>query len=170
MAKLSNRANRLLVILLAAMFLSGCISTSNRPDAKFDKEKALSSRLQLAINYIQANNHEAARENLQMAQEIDSRSPEVYDLYALIYEREREFDIAEKNFHKALSLDPGFTRGRNNYGSFLLRRNRAVEACEQFRKGAEDLNYPRRAELFYKIGRCELMHLASPRLASPRLA
>ncbi len=157
MATLTKTTNRFIVILLAVLLLSACVSTSNRPEAKFDKQKALSSRLQLAINYIQTNNHEAARENLQRAMDIDSRSPEIYDLYALIYEREREFDIAEKNFHKALSLDPGFTRGRNNYGSFLLRRNRAVEACEQFRLGADDLNYPRRAELFYKIGLCELM-------------
>ena len=149
-------AGQLLALLIAAL-LSACVATPTTSKSGADKEEQLSNRLQLAINYIRTNNHERAREHLQRAEEIDSRSPEVQDLYALLYQREREFEIAEQHYKKALSYDASFTRGRNNYGSFLLRLGRAEEACEQFKKGSQDLGYIRRFELFHKIGLCELL-------------
>lgn len=157
MAGLARKGSWLFAALLAMLVFTGCVSTTSRPQPAVNEQKVLDSRLQLAVNYIQANNYVAAREHLNKALEIDRRSPEVHVLFAQIYWQEREFEIAEQYFNKALAYDSGFTRGRNNYGSFLMSRNRAPEACDQFRKGAEDLNYPRRSELFFKIGLCELM-------------
>ena len=146
------------IALLLTAVLAACTTTSNsnKPQPINDKEKLLDNRLQLAIKYMQTGNHERAREHLSRAEEINSRSPEVHDLYALLYQREREFEIAESHYKKALSYDSGFTRGRNNYGSFLLRQGRTKDACEQFKQAASDLGYARRFELYYKIGLCAL--------------
>lgn len=141
-------------VVLSALFMAGCTTTttSGAPSPEVDKEKVLQNRLQLALGYMGQGNHERAREHLNKAMEVNSRSPELHDVWALLYQREMELEAAEAHYKKALSYDPAFTRGRNNYGLFLLRLNRVEEAYQQFVKGSQDLGYPKRAELLYKTG------------------
>lgn len=141
--------------ILSLLLASGCVTTtiegsSQQPEV--DKEQALDTRLQLAVGYLEKGEHERAREHLNKAMEINSRSAELHDVWALLYQKEIEFEAAESHYKKALSYDPTFTRGRNNYGLFLLRLGRVEEAYQQFVKGSEDLDYPKRAELLYKVG------------------
>ena len=140
--------------ILSLLLVAGCMSTTEgsaqRP--KVDQEKALDTRLQLAIGYLGKGDHERAREHLYKAMKINSRSAELQDVWALLYQQEMELETAESYYKKALSYDPEFTRGRNNYGLFLFRSGRVEEAHHQFVKGAEDLDYPKRAELLYKVG------------------
>ena len=140
---------------LSVLLLVGCTTTSTNSKVqkpRVDREKILENRLQLALGYLRKGNHERARDNLIKAMEVNSRSPEIHDVWGLLYQREQEFGAAESHYKKALSYDPTFTRGRNNYGLFLLRLNRVEEAYQQFVLGTEDLGYPRRAELFYQVG------------------
>lgn len=120
--------------------------------AKANKDRVLQNRLQLALGYMGKGDHASARTHLNKAMEVNSRSPEVHDVWGLLYQRESELEAAESHYKKALSYDPKFTRGRNNYGLFLLLQNRVEEAHQQFVIGSEDLGYPKRAELFYKVG------------------
>jgi type IV pilus assembly protein PilF len=120
--------------------------------AEVDKDRVLQNRLQLALGYMGKGDHESARTHLNKAMEVNSRSPEVHDVWGLLYQRESELEAAESHYKKALSYDPTFTRGRNNYGLFLLHLNRVEEAYQQFVAGSKDLGYPKRAELFYKVG------------------
>ena len=156
--------------ILSTLLLVGCtttttttksIATTNTTNSKVqdkghkaevDKEKALQNRLQLALGYMGKGDHERARVHLNKAMEVNPRSPEVHDVWALLYQREREMEVAESYYKKALSYDPTFTRGRNNYGLFLLRLNRVEEAHQQFVTASQDLGYPKRAELFYRVG------------------
>lgn len=141
--------------VFSVLFLMGCTTTTTSPRAnkpEVDTEKVMDNRLQLALGYMGQGNHERAREHLNKAMEVNSRSPELHDVWALLYQRENELEAAESHYKKALSYNPKFTRGRNNYGLFLLRLNRAEEAYQQFVIGSEDLGYPKRAELFYKVG------------------
>lgn len=145
----------LLSSVFSALFLMGCTTTTTSPKAnklEVDTEKVMENRLQLALGYMGQGNHERAREHLNKAMEVNSRSPELHDVWALLYQRENELEAAEAHHKKALSYDPKFTRGRNNYGLFLLRLNRTEEAYQQFLIGSQDLGYPKRAELFYKVG------------------
>ena len=150
---------RTIVTILAALMLvmiQGCTTSSTTvngtPSVTPDAEKALETRLRLALGYMNQGDRERAREHLEKAMKINSRSPEVHDLWALLYQQEMELAEAEAHYKKALSYDPGFTRSRNNYGMFLLRQERYEEAYQQFVKGSEDLAYPKRGEIFYKAG------------------
>ena len=136
----------LLVVLLSV----GCATTKSSTGV--DKQKVLENRLDLAMGYLTRGDHERTRFHLNKAMEVDSSSPAVHDAWALLYQQEKEFEEAESHFRKALSYDPKFTRGRNNYGMFLLNMDRFEDAYDQFLKGSEDLGYPRRAELFLKVG------------------
>ncbi len=145
----------LIALLFSVVMIAGCTSTTTTngvASATVDKDKALENRLQLALGYMAQGDREKARQHLDKAMEIDSRSPEVHDVWALLYQQEMEFTEAEAHYQKALSYDPTFTRGRNNYGMFLLRQERYEEAYQQFVKGSEDLAYPKRGEIFLKAG------------------
>jgi len=140
---------------LSSLLMVGCtttFTTDGVDEIRVDNQKILDNRIQLALGYLSKGDHEGARQNLNKAMEVDSRSPELHDVWALLYQKEGELGEAEKHYKMALSYDPLFTRGRSNYGLFLLRQNRYEEAYLQFSKGAEDMGYPRRAELFYKVG------------------
>lgn len=144
-----------LISLLLSLVMVGCTSTTTvngvaRPSVESDK--ALQNRLQLALGYMSQGDRERARQHLEKAMEINSRSPEVHDVWALLYQQEMELKEAEVHYKLALNYDPGFTRSRNNYGMFLLRQERYEEAYQQFVTGSQDLAYPRRGEIFYKAG------------------
>ncbi len=145
----------LIMWILSALLMTGCTTTTTTDGVKkepADNNKILENRIQLALGYMSKGDHEGARQNLNKAMKVNSRSPELHDVWALLYQKEREFGEAEAHYKKALTYNPLFTRGRSNYGLFLLRQGRYEEAYHQFSKGAEDLGYPRRAELFYKVG------------------
>lgn len=144
-----------IALFLAMVVLAGCTTTTTTNGVAtqaVDKQKALENRLQLALGYLSKGDRERARQNLEKAEEINSRSPEIQDIWALLYQQEMELGEAEAHFKRALSYDSNFTRGRNNYGMFLLRQQRYEEAYKQFVIGTEDLSYPKRGELFYKVG------------------
>jgi type IV pilus assembly protein PilF len=140
--------------IFSMVLMTGCVTTNTGPSKKpeVDTEKVMQNRLQLALGYMGKGDHERAREHLNKATEVNSRSPELHDVWALLYQREMELEAAESHYKKALSYDPTFTRGRNNYGLFLMKLNRIEEAHQQFVKGSEDLGYPKRSELLFKVG------------------
>ena len=145
----------LIVWILSALLVVGCTTTTTTDGVKDEpvsNNKIVDNRIQLALGYLSKGDHEGARQNLNKAMEVNSESPELHDVWALLYQEEQEYGEAESHYKQALAYDPSFTRGRSNYGLFLLRLGRYEEAYQQFSKGAEDLGYPRRAELFYKVG------------------
>lgn len=145
----------LVVWVFSVLLMASCTTTTTINGVKEEPvadSKILENRIQLALGYMSKGDHEGARQNLNKAMAVNSRSPELHDVWALLYQKEGEFGEAEAHYKKALSYDPLFTRGRSNYGLFLLRQGRYEEAYQQFSKGAEDLGYPRRAEMFYKVG------------------
>ncbi|MEH6528761.1 MAG: type IV pilus biogenesis/stability protein PilW, partial [Porticoccus sp.] len=165
----------LIVWILSALLMVGCTTTTTTDGVKDEpvsNNKIVENRIQLALGYLSKGDHEGARQNLNKAMEVNSKSPELHDVWALLYQQEGEFGEAESHYKQALAYDPLFTRGRSNYGLFLLRQGRYEEAYQQFSKGAEDLGYPRRAELFYKVGisALELDKLAEAEHAFTRAA
>ncbi|MEH6617897.1 MAG: type IV pilus biogenesis/stability protein PilW, partial [Porticoccus sp.] len=145
----------LIVWIFSALLMVGCTTTTTTDGVKDEpvsNNKIVENRIQLALGYLSKGDHEGARQNLNKAMAVNSQSPELHDVWALLYQQEQEYGEAESHYKQALAYDPLFTRGRSNYGLFLLRLGRYEEAYQQFSKGAEDLGYPRRAELFYKVG------------------
>jgi type IV pilus assembly protein PilF len=151
-----KRSGPCLIVWVFSVFLIvGCTTTTTTngvKDEPVSDNKIVENRIQLALGYLSKGDHAGARQNLNKAMEVNSRSPELHDVWALLYQKEQEFGEAESHYKQALTYDPSFTRGRSNYGLFLLRQGRYEEAYQQFSKGTEDLGYPKRAELFYRVG------------------
>jgi Tfp pilus assembly protein PilF len=92
-------------------------------------------------------------EAIQLAKrslERDVRRSQARGLLAVAYERTFQPDLAEAEFRRSIELAPEDWVPYNNYGIFLLGRNRIPEAQEQFRRGIS-LN-PENVQGFVGIG------------------
>lgn len=143
--------------VVICVWLAGCVTTT---ESVFTEEasptKALEQRVSLARHYIGEGNWEAAKRNLQIANELDANNPEVYEAFALVYQSTGEYELAEENFKKAISLDKKFSRCRNNYAVFLFSQQRYKEAEEQLNYVVQDTLYSGRPNAFVNLGLCRL--------------
>lgn len=61
-----------------------------------------------------------------------------------------DFNSAERDYQKAVQIDPNYAEAHNNFGAFLLQRGRLDEAMVHFQKALQ-LN-PDYAEGYYNFG------------------
>lgn len=156
-------------LLLAALAgLSGCASTAGQdegiafdarsvvPRAEDDSEERRRARirLELAAGYYQQQNYSVALDELRQALEVDPNYAAAYGMLGLVYMELREDALAEQSFRKALSLMPASAELNNNYGWFLCRRDRQLEALPYFEKAASDPLYQTPARPLYNAGIC----------------
>ena len=152
----SSAHSRLVMLPLAAI-LGACVTTTTggfnpEPSA----EAALEDYVQLAIGYFDAGDLSAARRHIKNALAIDDRNAEVYNVLALIAQREGDLQLAAENFRRALRHDRNNVRIRNNYGVLLYDLQRYQDAVEQFELVTRDTMYQGRAMAFENLGRSAL--------------
>ncbi len=156
MTMLSAAIKQVGASILMAALLVGCVTTTDSRFAReADKEKALSSYVQLATAYLGQGNIDRARIHLDRALELDSENSGALAVMGLVYQSEGEFDLAEASFQQALASNPDYTRGRVFYGAFLFSQKRYDEASTQFRRATLDTGYPERAAVFFNLGLTE---------------
>jgi type IV pilus assembly protein PilF len=146
-----------LSLLMACLLLGGCITTTEggfTEDAS--PQKALEKRVSLARQYVGEGNWEAAKRNLDLAEQIDANNAEVYEAFALVYQSTGEYELAEESFEKSLSLDKKCSRCRNNYAAFLYSRERYEDAEKQLDYVIKDTLYSGRPNAFVNLGLCRL--------------
>lgn len=138
-------------ILILCLLLAGCVSTG-QTGRKVDPEAARDAYVQLGIGYLQKGETERAKQPLSEALKLDPRSASAHMVLALVFQQEGEYSSAEQHFRSALSADPDNARILNNYGAFLLDRERYQEALEYFNKAAADTLYSERSRVFENMG------------------
>lgn len=149
------RSMRIPTVLLAVSLLSACVTTTETVfTEKASPEKALERRVELARNYVGERDWENAKRNLKLANEIDPNNAEVHEAFALVYQSTGEFELAEESFQKAIALDKGFSRARNNYAAFLFSQERYEEAEAQLEVVVRDTLYQGRPRAFVNLGLC----------------
>ncbi len=145
------------LIGILVLSLTACVTTTDSAfTRKADEGKALDNYVQLGLAYIQRNDFEKARLNLDRALDINSDSSEAYAALGLLYQQEAENELAEESFKKALDLDAKNTRGRTFYAAFMYRSQRYEEALEQFQIAGQNTDYNGRASIFLNIAQCAL--------------
>lgn len=140
---------------IVALLLVGCVTTNETVFTnKEEPDLALKRRVELARAYIGQGNWDNAKRNLKLAAEIDPNNAEVYEAFALVYQSTGEFDAAELNFRKALSLDKSLSRARNNFAAFLFAQQRFSEAETELEVVVRDTLYNGRPQAFTNLGLC----------------
>lgn len=148
---------RIISILMFALTLAACSSTKEvKPlfGNKVSKEKEVEARVQIALLHLEEDRNTDAISELERAMNIDPKSARVHEILAVSLERVGELAKAEKHFKQMLRYDPQYSRGRANYGYFLMRQNDFSTAYRQLNIAAEDIYYPRRAEAYQQMGIC----------------
>ena len=153
----SRKLYALGILLIAAFFISGCVTqTGSRFSEITDKKSAVDKYTDLGLRYIQQGAPSKARRPLKRALELDPQSPDARNALAILFQVENEFELAEEYFLSALGFAPDRTKIRNNYAAFLFEQQRYSEACEQLEITSKDALYERRSAVYENMGVCFL--------------
>lgn len=144
-----------ITFFVAAML--GCVTIEDPLfKSSATKEQAVERRVQVAVSYLRKNEIRIAIRHLEMALNIDAESPRVHEVLGIAFEQGGDLELAEEHYKKSLRLDDEYTRGRNNYASYLYRQARYQEALEEFEEVVKDVYYENRAPAFVNLGRVAL--------------
>ena len=143
---------------IAALMIMGalttCVTTTTGGfNVDASEDQAIQDYVQLALAYYEADDMVGARRHVNNALAISDKHADVYDMLALISQREGDLDLAEENFRRAVRLDRDNSRVRNNYAALLFGLQRFEAAYEQLQLVANDTGYDGRAIAFENLGR-----------------
>lgn len=169
---------RVTFVLLLAAGLTACVTESSKPpvpgepkeeagqktdtqntpvettekDEQALRDRALTDYITLATGYLREGKRDQALRALKKGIELDDDSPALLNVLALYYSTDSEFELAEKQYRKAISADSSYTASYLNYGVFLYERQRYQDALEMFRKACDDVMYSEREIAFLNYG------------------
>lgn len=144
-----------LPMLSAVIFpfiFSACVSHSPQPD--FDKQAAAKARVELAIGYLQQQNFEQAKLNLDKAQQYDDRYYLVHSAWAHFYQLQGDVDKARREYETAISLAPSQGDVQNNFGTFLCAQNQFEQAQAAFERALASPHYYHQADTYENMVLC----------------
>ncbi|HIP94843.1 MAG TPA: type IV pilus biogenesis/stability protein PilW [Leucothrix sp.] len=136
--------------LILTLSLSGLAACSGQVKT----EEASNYNAELGIRYLQKNRLKRASEKLLKAIEQNPESAKSNHYFALLQAKLGDNKKALKYFSKAVELDPKDSELRNNYGSFLCKRNKPKIAVQQFLLAIKDPLYETPEFAYTNAGIC----------------
>ncbi|MBE2897507.1 type IV pilus biogenesis/stability protein PilW [Pasteurellaceae bacterium 20609_3] len=142
---------RLSVILSCfAILLTGCATQLNQDTAQ---GKAY-ARAQVALGYMQQNQFDSAKQNIDKALEF---APDYYLPYLLLahyWQQTGNVIQAEHYYQLAMEKDPSQGDVYNNYGAFLCQQARFGQAFAMFDKALAQKSYYKVAQTLENTALC----------------
>lgn len=139
-----------LTALISPFILSACVSQSS----SFDHQAAAKARVELALGYLQQNNPQQAKINLDKALQHDKNYYLVHSALAHYYQKQGEIENAQREYEVALKLDESQGDLHNNFGTFLCGQNQFKQAQQQFEQALAAPNYYHQADTFENMALC----------------
>ena len=143
-------------IVLLGLSACGGMHATKELGAESNSQRAVDLNIGLAVEYMGANDNEAALDKLQRAIRIDGSSAAAYSVLGLLYDRIHRPVQAGESYAKAMQLEPTKGDYQNNYAQWLCRSGRPAEADAYFRKALEDPFYKTPAAALSNAGECAL--------------
>lgn len=143
------------VALCLLMFVGGCATQQSRVNQDH-LHKAGLINAQLGIDYMTSGNLKRANEKLSLALSQYPGSSTIRYAYALLMQRLGENAKAEKNFRKAIQIDPQDADAHNNFGAFLCGRKHYQQAQKQFQAALANPLYSTPQYAYANSGLCYL--------------
>lgn len=144
--------------LVAMLFVlaSGCASQQQQEaEGKSQRERAR-SHTDLGAVYYQQRQLDIALEEFTLAARIDSDFALAYNGLGLVHAALGQDDLAERNFRRALQLEPNNSESHNNFGGFLCSRNRIDESIKEFMAAVKNPLYATPVIAYTNAGICAL--------------
>ncbi len=147
------------VLIMGIVVLGLAACATNEPIGKTaDASKRADVRTELAINYMQRNQLEVAREELEHALEIAPDHSEANHAMAALQERLGNNKEAERLFRQAVYSDAENSQAAHDFGTFLCRRGRVEEALEQYETALSNPLYRQPDITNLRAGECLITH------------
>ncbi len=141
-----------LAAFFAAAMLLACGGGKKKPDVEVDESKTFENQKALAVASSWRGNFPQALKEIEAAEKINDKDPEVYVIKGAIYMGLKEYPAAEQNYKKAVSLNPGYTPAHFNLcGLYLIQKNfdQVISECGLV---VADPTYKARANAYTNIG------------------
>ncbi len=150
--------SRVLVLLLMSLINISCATTGQGDSDYLNRSGASPADIyiKMGVGYMARGNDGAALDNLKKAIKIDPYSSSAQGVIAVLYDKLKEPELAEKHFKRALSLEPGNASAHNNYGRFLCKKGQHSEATQHFERAYENPLNPKQGLALLNAGQCEL--------------
>ncbi|WP_413582973.1 tetratricopeptide repeat protein [Bdellovibrio sp. HCB288] len=133
------------IIAACALTLVGCASWNQ------DKEKA-ALYLRMGNAFIEETNYPNAIVALLKAQELDPNEPTIQNSLGQAYFLRERYDLAEKQFRKAIAMNPQYSDARNNLARTLIEVGKFAEADKELTLVLNDLTYGGFAKAYTNLG------------------
>lgn len=150
---------QLLLVLLAALLVSGCVSQrvvkgEQQPAQKFNAAEAAQVRLALGLEYLNSGEFEQAKFNLEKAYEYAPKSADVQLGLAYYYQRADNLVAATRHYEQALDLEPNNPDVMNNYGVLLCEAGQYEAADKLFQQALQVNTYFRVGDTYENAANC----------------
>ena len=119
-----------------------------------DARTRAKAHTELGALYFQSGNLIVALEELTLAAAIDPEYATAFSTRALVLYHVKEYESAEKDFQRALSLDGRNPEINNNYGWYLCQTGKANEAIPYFERAYRNPLYQTPALAYLNEGAC----------------
>lgn len=129
--------HKLIIALFLVFIILGCRTTP----VTDEKKETSDLHLQIANEYIKAENYPLALKELLIAEDISPENPTVQANLGLVYFMRERYELAEKHYKKSIKLKPDFTDAKNNLGRVYLEIGQYRLAEEMLKDVLADLTY-----------------------------
>ena len=140
----------MLLGLLGALVLYGCTN----PQVIRRRHRAAVYNTELGIAYLQRGALALAKARLDQAERENPDSPNVQSARALLFERLREPERADRAFRRALELAPHDPDYQNDYAVYLCSTGHYARGVKYFLEAARNPLYLTPADAFDNAGVC----------------
>ena len=156
---------RLVFVCLSAgaFFVPGALAQNNSTTGSSDfqqvavpkdEQTRAKAHTELASLYFQSGNLIVALEELTFAISISQNYAPAYAMRGLVLYHIKEFDSADKDFTRALSLNEKDPEINNNYGWYLCQTGRVKESIEYFQRALRNPLYQTPEIAYLNVGAC----------------
>jgi type IV pilus assembly protein PilF len=158
-----TKLSPIFIALLTTSLLSACVTQNygNDKDTPLIENESSNNeiamtRISLGLGYLKMGNTQQAKLNLEKAKRFSPNLVQVYTAFAHYYETVEEPDLTIQAYEKALELDGQDADTLNNYGVFLCRQEKYLEAEQQILKAIAIPSYILVAQSYENLALCEL--------------
>ncbi len=144
-----------IVILMVCVLLLSCATSQQRLQKK--REKDPNYQYNLGIFYINNGQPELSLKHLDRSLLLQPDNTLTLLGMGLAHTMLGKFEEAEKNYKKALSLDPGLAEAHNYLGSVYQEMGMLDKAEQEFLKAATNEKYHSRELPYYNLARLYLV-------------
>lgn len=110
--------------------------------------------MELALSYLQQNNPQLAKINLDKALQHDKNYYLVHSALAHYYQQQGQIENAFREYEIAVKLNHKQGDVHNNFGTFLCSQKKFEQAQQQFELALNSPNYYHQADTFENIALC----------------